>query len=59
LKAEYTIVIVTHNMGQAQRVSDNTGFMYLGRLIEFAPTADLFTSPKVQRTAEYVGGEFG
>jgi phosphate transport system ATP-binding protein len=59
LKAEYTIVIVTHNMGQAQRVSDNTGFMYLGRLIEFAPTADLFSTPKVQRTAEYVGGEFG
>jgi phosphate transport system ATP-binding protein len=59
LKKDYTIVIVTHNLQQATRVSDNTGFMYLGRLIEFASTADLFSTPKAKRTADYIGGRFG
>ena len=59
LKSEYTIVIVTHNLQQATRVSDNTGFMFLGRLIEFAPTAELFSTPRAKRTADYIGGRFG
>jgi phosphate transport system ATP-binding protein len=59
LKSEYTIVIVTHNLQQATRVSDNTGFMFLGRLIEFAPTAELFSAPRAKRTADYIGGRFG
>jgi phosphate transport system ATP-binding protein len=59
LKKDYTIVIVTHNMGQATRVSDNTGFMYLGRLIEFGPTIPLFAEPRAKKTAEYIGGRFG
>jgi phosphate transport system ATP-binding protein len=59
LKKDYTIVIVTHNMGQATRVSDNTGFMYLGRLIEFGPTGELFATPRAKRTGDYIGGRFG
>jgi phosphate transport system ATP-binding protein len=59
LKKDYTIVIVTHNMGQATRVSDNTGFMYLGRLIEFGPTETLFSEPRAERTKAYIGGKFG
>ena len=59
LKSEYTIVIVTHNLQQATRVADNTGFMYLGRLIEFGPTRQLFDSPRATKTAEYVSGHFG
>jgi phosphate transport system ATP-binding protein len=59
LKKDYTIVIVTHNMGQATRVSDNTGFMYLGRLIEFGPTVELFSTPKADRTKAYISGRFG
>jgi phosphate transport system ATP-binding protein len=59
LKKEYTIVIVTHNLQQATRVSDNTAFMFLGRLIEFAPTEELFSAPKAKRTADYIGGRFG
>jgi phosphate transport system ATP-binding protein len=59
LKKDYTIVIVTHNLQQATRVSDNTGFMFLGRLIEFAPTTELFSAPKARRTADYIGGRFG
>jgi phosphate transport system ATP-binding protein len=59
LKKDYTIVIVTHNLQQATRVSDNTAFMYLGRLIEFAPTAELFSAPRTKRTADYIGGRFG
>ncbi|HEX4197015.1 MAG TPA: phosphate ABC transporter ATP-binding protein PstB [Caulobacteraceae bacterium] len=59
LKKDYTIVIVTHNLQQATRVSDNTGFMFLGRLIEFAPTTELFSAPKAKRTADYIGGRFG
>ena len=59
LKQEYTIVIVTHNMQQAARVSDFTAFMYLGELIEFDATATLFTTPKDRRTQAYITGRFG
>ena len=59
LKADHTIVIVTHNLGQAARISDYTGFMYLGRLIEFTSTEQLFTNPKAKRTQDYVTGRFG
>jgi phosphate transport system ATP-binding protein len=59
LKHDHTIVIVTHNLGQAARISDYTGFMFLGRLIEFAPTTELFSAPKAKRTADYIGGRFG
>ena len=59
LKKEYTIIIVTHNMQQAVRVSDYTGFMYLGKLIEFTDTKKLFTEPKNELTAKYVQGQFG
>ena len=59
LKNDYTIVIVTHNLQQATRVSDNTGFMFLGRLIEFGPTVELFSSPQAKRTQDYIGGRFG
>jgi phosphate transport system ATP-binding protein len=59
LKTDYTIVIVTHNMQQAARVSDFTAFMYLGELIEFDSTSQIFTSPQDQRTQDYVTGRFG
>jgi len=59
LKREYTIVIVTHNMQQAARVSDFTAYFYLGRLIEFGATADLFTNPTCQETEDYITGRFG
>jgi phosphate transport system ATP-binding protein len=59
LRGRYTIVIVTHNMQQAARVSDNTAFMYLGKLIEYGETSIVFTNPKVERTTEYVTGRFG
>jgi phosphate transport system ATP-binding protein len=59
LKAEYCIVIVTHNMQQAARASDFTAFMYMGELIEFGETQELFTTPKQRRTEEYVTGRFG
>ncbi|MDH3853251.1 MAG: phosphate ABC transporter ATP-binding protein PstB [Nitrosopumilus sp.] len=59
LKKDYTIIIVTHNMQQAVRVSDYTGFMYLGELIEFRETKKLFTDPKNELTAKYVQGQFG
>ena len=59
LKQDYTIVIVTHNMQQAARVSDFTAFMYLGELIEFGPTATVFTTPKDKRTQAYITGRFG
>ena len=59
LKGELTVIIVTHNLQQAARVSDHTAFFYLGRLVEFAPTQQLFTSPKETRTEEYVTGRFG
>jgi phosphate transport system ATP-binding protein len=59
LRGRYTIVIVTHNMQQAARVSDNTAFMYLGRLIEFGATETMFTRPMETRTEEYISGRFG
>jgi phosphate transport system ATP-binding protein len=59
LKKQYTIVIVTHNMQQAARVSDDTGFMLLGELIEFGRTNDIFTAPKDKRTEDYITGRFG
>jgi phosphate transport system ATP-binding protein len=59
LKKEYTIVIVTHNMQQAARASDRTGFMYLGKLIEFGPTAKIFTQPGQELTENYISGRFG
>tara|TARA_R110002096_G_scaffold238581_1_gene430091 strand:- start:9694 stop:10467 length:774 start_codon:yes stop_codon:yes gene_type:complete len=59
LKEEFTIVIVTHNMQQATRVSDRTAFFYLGNLIEFGMTKDLFTAPKEKQTEEYISGKFG
>lgn len=59
LKEKYTIVIVTHNMQQAARVSEDTGYMLLGRLIEFGKTQDIFTKPKDRRTEDYITGRFG
>jgi phosphate transport system ATP-binding protein len=59
LKRDYTIVIVTHNMGQAARLSDHTGFMFLGRLVEFGETEQLFTSPVTARARDYITGRFG
>jgi len=52
-------VIVTHNMQQAARISDYTGFFFLGRLIEFGPTRSLFTTPRDERTEAYITGRFG
>jgi len=59
LKQEYTIVIVTHNMQQAARVSDYTAYFYLGDLIEFSDTQTIFTSPTHQKTEDYITGRFG
>ena len=59
LRGEYSILIVTHNMQQASRVSDNTAFMYLGRLVEYGPTADIFMAPHLAETEDYVTGRFG
>ena len=59
LKEDYTIVIVTHNMQQAARVSDFTAFMYLGELIEFGSTTHIFTAPTDRRTQDYITGRFG
>ncbi|HTY45011.1 MAG TPA: phosphate ABC transporter ATP-binding protein PstB [Patescibacteria group bacterium] len=59
LKNNYTILIVTHNMQQAARVSDDTGFMLLGELVEFAQTQEVFTAPKDKRTEEYITGRYG
>ena len=59
LKKDYTIVIVTHNMQQASRISDETAFLYMGRLIEMNPTDQLFTRPEKDRTEAYVTGRFG
>jgi phosphate transport system ATP-binding protein len=59
LKSQYTIVIVTHNMQQAARVSDYTGFFYLGRLIEYNRTRELFTNPQRKETEDYITGRFG
>jgi phosphate transport system ATP-binding protein len=59
LKNDYTIVIVTHNMQQAARVSDFTAFMYLGELVEFDVTDRIFTKPRDSRTQDYITGRFG
>ena len=59
LKLSYTIVIVTHNMQQAARVSDRTAFFWLGRLVEFGPTDQIFTNPAEKLTEDYVTGRFG
>lgn len=59
LKKDYTIVIVTHNMQQAARVSDYTGFFWLGELVEFAPTNEIFTRPKQELTEAYITGRMG
>jgi len=59
LKKEYTIVIVTHNMQQAARISDQTAFFYLGELIEYDTTSKIFTNPAKKQTEDYVTGRFG
>ncbi len=59
LRSDYTIVMVTHNMQQAARVSQHTAYMYLGELIEFTPTAQIFVKPKDKRTEDYITGRFG
>ena len=59
LKKEYTIIIVTHNMSQAARISDNSMFMYLGELMEYGTTRQMFTKPKDKRTEDYLTGSFG
>ncbi len=59
LKASYTIVIVTHNMQQAARLSDDTAFFYQGRIVEFGSTTDLFTNPRQKQTEDYITGRFG
>ena len=59
LRGRYTIIIVTHNMQQASRVSDYTAFLYEGNLVEFGPTKELFTKPKQSQTQDYITGRFG
>jgi phosphate transport system ATP-binding protein len=59
LKKEFTIVIVTHNMQQAARISDQTAFFYIGELVEFGATRKIFTNPSQKRTEDYVSGRFG
>ena len=59
LRGNYSVLIVTHNMQQASRTSDYTAFMYLGRVIEYGPTQDIFTNPLVKDTEDYVTGRFG
>ncbi len=59
LRGDFSIVIVTHNLQQAARISDHTGFMFLGKMIEFRPTAELFERPQSTRTRDYVTGRFG
>jgi phosphate transport system ATP-binding protein len=59
LKRNYTIVIVTHNMQQAARVSEDCGFMLLGELVEFGSTSAIFTTPRDQRTEDYISGRYG
>ncbi len=59
LRGEYSILIVTHNMQQASRISDYTAFMFLGHLIEYGPTSEIFTRPKLKETEAYVTGRFG
>ena len=59
LKKDYTIVIVTHNMQQAVRISDQTAFFLLGDLVEYGNTEEMFSQPKDQRTEDYITGRFG
>jgi phosphate transport system ATP-binding protein len=59
LKAQYTIVTVTHNMQQAGRISDYTAFFYIGKLVEFGPTTTIFTNPRERQTEDYITGRFG
>jgi phosphate transport system ATP-binding protein len=59
LKGAYSVLIVTHNMQQASRTSDYTAFMYLGRLIEYGPTPDIFRIPRLRETEDYVTGGLG
>ena len=59
LKKHFTVVIVTHSMSQAQRVSDYTAFMYLGRLVEFDKTSVIFGDPSMELTRRYISGRFG
>ena len=59
LKADYTVIVVTHNMQQAARISDLTGFLYLGKLIEFGETQQIFRNPKNELTERYISGKFG
>jgi len=59
LKQKYTVVIVTHNMQQAARVSEYTAFLYMGELVEYGPTKEMFTNPKEERTESYITGRFG
>ena len=59
LKKNYTVVIVTHNMQQAARISDRTAFFLLGELVEVGPTAQIFSAPQDKRTEDYISGRFG
>ncbi len=59
LRGEYTVLIVTHNMQQAARISDFTAFMYLGRLVEFGTTLKIFNNPHLTQTSDYLTGRFG
>ncbi|UOP11931.1 phosphate ABC transporter ATP-binding protein PstB [Pseudomonas palleroniana] len=59
LKPQYTVIIVTHNMQQAARVSDNTAFMFMGELIEYGNTDEIFTKPRMKQTEDYITGRFG
>jgi phosphate transport system ATP-binding protein len=59
LKSEYTIVIVTHNLQQAARVSDFTAFFYMGKVVEFGTTQQIFTNPSDKQTERYITGRFG
>ncbi|MFV9615895.1 MAG: phosphate ABC transporter ATP-binding protein, partial [Gammaproteobacteria bacterium] len=59
LKSQYTILIVTHNMQQAARVSDETAFMYMGEMIEFGQTNTIFTNPEKKQTEDYITGRYG
>jgi phosphate transport system ATP-binding protein len=59
LRANYTIIIVTHNMQQAARVSDYTAFFYQGKIVEFGPTKQIFTNPTQKQTEDYITGRFG
>jgi phosphate transport system ATP-binding protein len=59
LRERYTVVIVTHNMQQAARVSDYTAFLYMGELVEFDDTGQIFTNPREHRTEDFVTGKFG